>query len=413
MFHVALRASIFHPLDSTLMFDAFAAPRCFILYGSLLVLAMAAGCSSTAPAPAPVKVGVLTVRARTLPVEQTLPGRTVAYEVADVRPQVNGLVRQRLFTEGQEVHAGQVLYQIDPAPYQAAYDTARGQLAQAQAAVRAARPKAERYRTLVGLDAASKQDADDATAALEEAQANLVAAQAALQAARINLDYTRIAAPISGTIGTSAYTAGALVTAQQDAALTRIQRLDPIYLDVSQSSTQLLALREQLDAGRIRAADGKISVQVRLEDGRLYPQPGTLAFVGSAVDPGTGGVTLRVVVPNPQHLLLPGMYLRAVLPMATDAGAILVPQQAVTRDSKGEPVVKLLDAHDRVVERHIRTGDAIGHDWLVEDGLKPGERLIVVNASRAEIGKPALPHAVDAAQLAAAPAVPGDDAQAD
>lgn len=346
--------------------------------------------------------------AHTLPVEQTLPGRTVAYEVSDVRPQVSGLVRKRLFTEGQEVAAGQVLYQIDPAPYQAAYDTARGQLAQAQAAVIAARPKAERYRTLVDLDAASRQDADDAMAALKEADANVVAAQASLQAARINLDYTRVTAPISGTIGTSAYTAGALVTAQQDTALTRIQRLDPIYLDVSQSSTQLLALREQLDAGRIKATDGKVTVRVRLEDGSVYPHPGTLQFVGTSVDPGTGGVTLRVVIPNPQHLLLPGMYLRALLPLASDPGAILVPQQAVTRDAKGEPLVKLLGAHNRVVERHIRTGDTMGHDWVVQAGLKPGERVIVVNGSRAEIGKPVTPYAVSAAQLETAAAVPGD-----
>ncbi len=394
------------------MLDAFAAPRCFILFGSVVALAMTAGCSSTPQPPPPIKVGTLTVTAHSLPVEQTLPGRTVAYEVSDVRPQVNGLVRQRVFTEGQEVLAGQVLYRIDPAPYQAAYDTARGQLAQAQAAVVAARPKAERYRTLVEQDAASKQDADDALAALKEAEANVLAAQASLQAARINLDYTRVVAPISGTIGTSAYTAGALVTAQQDAALTKIQRLDPIYLDVSQSSTQLLSLRQQLDTGRIKATDGKVSVRVRLEDGSDYPHPGTLQFVGTAVDPGTGAVTLRVVVPNPQHLLLPGMYLRALLPLASDPNAILVPQQAVTRDSKGEPLVKLLDAHNRVVERRIRTGDTIGHDWVVQAGLKPGERLIVVNGSRAEIGKPVTPYAVSAAQLEAAPAVPGD-AQAD
>ncbi|MBN6103989.1 efflux RND transporter periplasmic adaptor subunit [Xanthomonas sp. CFBP 8703] len=394
------------------MLDAFAAPRCFILCGSVVALAMAAGCSSAPQPPPPIKVGTLALTPHSLPVEQSLPGRTVAYEVSDVRPQVNGLLRQRLFTEGQEVQAGQVLYQIDPAPYQAAYDTARGQLAQAQAAVVAARPKAARYRTLVEQDAASKQDADDAQAALQEAEANVVAAQASLQAARINLDYTRVTAPISGTIGSSAYTAGALVTAQQDAALAKIQRLDPIYLDVSQSSTQMLALRERLDAGQIKAADGKISVRVRLEDGSFYPHPGTLEFVGTSVDPGTGGVTLRVVVPNPQHLLLPGMYLRALLPLASDPNAILVPQQAVTRDAKGDPLVKLLGAHNRVEERRIRTGDAVGHDWVVQAGLKPGERLIVVNGSRAEIGKPVVPYAVSAAQLEAAPAVPGD-AQAD
>ncbi|YCH58692.1 efflux RND transporter periplasmic adaptor subunit [Xanthomonas albilineans] len=354
----------------------------------------------------------MTLSAHALPVERTLPGRTVAYETADVRPQVGGLLRQRLFVEGQEVKAGQPLYQIDPAPYQAAYDIARGNLVQAEAALASARPKAERYRTLVGMDAASKQDADDAISALRQDEAAVIAAKAGLQAARINLDYTRITAPISGRTGASAYTVGALLTAAQDAALTTIQRLDPIYLDVTQSSTQILALRRQLDAGRIRAIDGKAQVQVRLEDGSTYPHAGTLEFVGTQVNAGTGNVTLRAVVPNPEHLLLPGMYLRAVLPMATNQGAILVPQQAVTRDSKGEPLVKLLDAHNRVVERHIRTGDALGHDWVVEDGLKPGERLIVVNGSRAEIGKTVTPYPVSAAELDAAPTVPGA-AQAD
>ncbi len=343
-----------------------------------------------------------------MPVQRTLSGRTVAFETADVRPQVGGLLRQRLFDEGQQVKAGQPLYQIDPAPYQAAYDIARGNLAQAEATLASARPKAERTRTLMDMDAASKQDADDALSAERQDAAAVIAAKAALQAARINLDYTRITAPISGRIGTSAYTVGALLTAAQDTALTTIQRLDPIYLDVSQSSTQMLALRRQLDAGKIRAIDGKAQVQVQLEDGSVYPHPGTLEFVGTQVNAGTGNVTLRAVVPNPEQLLLPGMYLRAMLPMATDQGAVLVPQQAVTRNSKGEPMVKLLDAHDRVVERRIRTGDTVGHDWVVEDGLRPGERLIVVNASRAEIGKPVTPYAVSAAQLPAAPAVPGD-----
>ncbi|KAB7767929.1 efflux RND transporter periplasmic adaptor subunit [Xanthomonas maliensis] len=370
---------------------------------------VAGGCSDHTPAAnTPVRVGVLTLSAHAMPVQRTLSGRTVAFETADVRPQVGGLLRQRLFDEGQQVKAGQPLYQIDPAPYQAAYDIARGNLAQAEATLASARPKAERTRTLMDMDAASKQDADDALSAERQDAAAVIAAKAALQAARINLDYTRITAPISGRIGTSAYTVGALLTAAQDTALTTIQRLDPIYLDVSQSSTQMLALRRQLDAGKIRAIDGKAQVQVQLEDGSVYPHPGTLEFVGTQVNAGTGNVTLRAVVPNPEQLLLPGMYLRAMLPMATDQGAVLVPQQAVTRNSKGEPMVKLLDAHDRVVERRIRTGDTVGHDWVVEDGLRPGERLIVVNASRAEIGKPVTPYAVSAAQLPAAPAVPGD-----
>ncbi|KAG0953170.1 hypothetical protein G6F31_013471 [Rhizopus arrhizus] len=242
--------------------------------------------------------------------------------------------------EGQQVKAGQLLYQVDPAPYQAAFDTARGQLAQAEASVLSAQPKAERTRALVSMDAASKQDADDATSALKQAQANVIAARAALQAARINLDYTRVTAPIDGRIGTSSVTAGALVAAGQDAALTTIQRLDPVYLDVTQSSTQMLALRKQLDAGLVKAIDGKAQVQVVLEDGSTYAHEGTLEFVGSAVDPGTGNVVLRAVIPNPDGLLLPGMYLKAVLPMATDARALLVQQKAVERNERGEPLLR-------------------------------------------------------------------------
>lgn len=374
----------------------------------------AAGCSHPAPAgAAPTRVGIMTLGAQAMQVSQTLPGRTLAYQVADVRPQVGGILRERLFEEGQEVRAGQPLYRLDPAPYQAAYDVARGNLAQAEAALTAARPRAERYRTLVGLDAASRQDADDALSTLQQDQAAVVAARAALEQARINLGYTRIVAPIAGRTGTSAYTVGALLTAEQDTALTTIQQLDPIYLDVTQSSTQMLALRQQLDAGRIHAVDGKAQVQVRLEDGSRYPHPGTLEFVGTRVDADTGNVTLRAVVPNPEHLLLPGMYLRAVLPVATDPAAILVPQQAVSRDSKGDPLVRLLDAGDKVVERRVRTGEVVGHDWNVTAGLKPGDRLIVLNGSAVTIGQKVAPYPVSAAQLDALPPIPGGADQAD
>ena len=236
----------------------------------------------------------------------------------------------------------------------------------------------------------------------------MTSARAALESARINLGYTRILAPIAGRIGTSAVTAGALVTAQQDAALATIQRLDPIYLDVSQSSLQLLALRKQLADGRIKAVDGKAQVKVLLEDGSAYAHPGTLEFTGTSVDTGTGNVTLRAVIPNPGHLLLPGMYLRAVLPLADDDQAILVPQQAVTRDAKGEPEVKLLGPGDTVVERRIATGDVVGHDWRVTAGLKPGERLLVVNASNAAVGAKVRPYPVTEAQLDPAAAAGND-----
>ncbi|MFT4255588.1 MAG: efflux RND transporter periplasmic adaptor subunit, partial [Pseudoxanthomonas sp.] len=319
--------------------------------------------------------------------EQTLPGRTVAYMVSDVRPQVGGIIQKRLFTEGQEVKAGQVLYQIDPASYQAAYDSARGTLAQAEAAVLSSRPQAERYANLLAIDAVSKQDADDATATLRQNEAAVVAARASLQSAKINLGYTRVTAPISGRIGTSTYTPGALVTAEQTTALATIQQLDPIYVDVTQTSAQLLALRRQFDSGALRMVDGKVEVNIVLEDGSTYEHAGTLEFVGSSVDTGTGNVTLRAVVPNPDHLLLPGAYVRAVLPMAVNDKAVLVPQGAVTRNTKGEATVKLVGDDGKVVERVIEVGDAIKDQWVVTGGLKAGEKLIVEGGSKVSAGQ--------------------------
>ncbi len=370
-----------------------------------LLLALAACSADRTDAPAMPEVGVIIARAQPLALQQTLPGRAVPFEISEVRPQVGGLIRQRLFTEGQQVKAGQLLYQVDPAPYQAAFDTARGQLAQAEATVLSAQPKAERTRALVSMDAASKQDADDATSALKQAQANVIAARAALQAARINLDYTRVTAPIDGRIGTSSVTAGALVAAGQDTSLATIQRLDPVYLDVTQSSTQMLALRKQLDAGLVKAIDGKAQVKVLLEDGSTYAHEGTLEFVGSAVDPGTGNVKLRAVIPNPDGLLLPGMYLKAVLPMATDARALLVPQKAVVRNERGEPLLRLLDAKDHVVERRVSTGQVVGNQWQITSGLKAGERVIVSNGSAVSLGQQVKAVAATTAQLAAMPAV--------
>ncbi|HHA2443536.1 TPA: multidrug efflux RND transporter periplasmic adaptor subunit SmeA [Stenotrophomonas maltophilia] len=370
-----------------------------------LLLALAACSADRTDAPAMPEVGVIIASAQPLALQQTLPGRAVPFEISEVRPQIGGLIRQRLFTEGQQVKAGQLLYQVDPAPYQAAFDTARGQLAQAEATVLSAQPKAERTRALVSMDAASKQDADDATSALKQAQANVIAARAALQAARINLDYTRVTAPIDGRIGTSSVTAGALVAAGQDTALTTIQRLDPVYLDVTQSSTQMLALRKRLDAGLVKAIDGKAQVKVLLEDGSTYAHEGTLELVGSAVDPGTGNVKLRAVIPNPDGLLLPGMYLKAVLPMATDARALLVPQKAVVRNERGEPLLRLLDAKDHVVERRVSTGQVVGNQWQITSGLKAGERVIVSNGSAVSLGQQVKAVAATTAQLAAMPAV--------
>ncbi|WP_369914950.1 efflux RND transporter periplasmic adaptor subunit [Xanthomonas sp. NCPPB 3005] len=351
------------------------------------IAAAVAACSSKQPPQMPqAQVGVQTVKAQRLALDQTLSGRTVAYMTSDVRPQVGGILRKRLFTEGQDVKAGQVLYEIDPASYQAAYDTAKGDLAQAEAAVLSARPKAQRYQTLVALDAVSKQDGDDAVATLRSNEAAVVAAKASLQTARINLDYTRITAPIDGRIGTSSYTPGALVSAGQSDVLATINQLDPMYVDVTQSSAQLLQLRRQLDAGQLKAVDGKAEVKLQLEDGSTYARSGTLEVVDAAVDTATGTVKLRAVVPNPDRLLLPGMYVKAVLSMAVDEQAILVAQQAISRNSKGEAVALVVGSDNKVAQRVLTTGDAIGDKWVVRDGLKAGDKVIVQGLQKVAVG---------------------------
>lgn len=371
----------------------------------LLLLAAAttlmAACSSRQPPQMPqTQVGVQTLKAQRLAVDQTLSGRTVAYVTSDVRPQVGGILRKRLFTEGQDVQAGQVLYEIDPASYQAAYDTAKGDLAQAEAAVLSARPKAQRYQTLVGLDAVSKQDGDDALATLRSNQAAVVAAKASLQTARINLDYTRITAPVSGRIGTSSYTPGALVSAGQSEVLATINQLDPIYVDVTQSSAQLLQLRRQLDTGQLKAVDGKAEVTLQLEDGSTYAHSGTLEVVDAAVDTATGTVKLRAVVPNPERVLLPGMYVTAKLSMAVDEQAILVPQQAISRNSKGQAVAMVVGSDNKVAQRVLTTGDSIVDKWVVRQGLKAGDKVIVQGLQKASVG--AEVRAVEVSQTAAA-----------
>ncbi|MBV6798293.1 efflux RND transporter periplasmic adaptor subunit [Xanthomonas euvesicatoria] len=371
----------------------------------LLLLAAAttlmAACSSRQPPQMPqTQVGVQTLKVQRLAVDQTLSGRTVAYVTSDVRPQVGGILRNRLFTEGQDVQAGQVLYEIDPASYQAAYDTAKGDLAQAEAAVLSARPKAQRYQTLVGLDAVSKQDGDDALATLRSNQAAVVAAKASLQTARINLDYTRITAPVSGRIGTSSYTPGALVSAGQSEVLATINQLDPIYVDVTQSSAQLLQLRRQLDTGQLKAVDGKAEVTLQLEDGSTYAHSGTLEVVDAAVDTATGTVKLRAVVPNPERVLLPGMYVTAKLSMAVDEQAILVPQQAISRNSKGQAVAMVVGSDNKVAQRVLTTGDAIGDKWVVRQGLRAGDKVIVQGLQKASVD--AEVRAVEVSQTAAA-----------
>ncbi|WP_349778221.1 efflux RND transporter periplasmic adaptor subunit [Xanthomonas sp. WHRI 6108] len=378
-------------------------PRQWLL-AAMITIALAACSPAQAPQQRQVEVGVQRVDVQRLALDQTLPGRTVAYQSAQVRPQVGGILRKRLFTEGEQVQAGQVLYQIEPAPFQAAYASAQGELAQAEAAVLSARPKAQRYQTLVKLDAVSQQDGDDATATLRQNEAAVTAARAALQTAKLNLEFTRITAPISGRIGTSSFTPGALVTADQTDVLTTINQLDPIYVDVSQSSAQLLQLRRKLDAGQLKAVDGKAEVKLLLEDGTAYARTGTLEVVDTAVDATTGTVKLRAVIPNPDHLLLPGMYVKAVLSMAVNEQAILVPQQAVTRNSKGEAVAMVVGADGKVAQRVLKTGDAVGDRWVVSEGLSAGESVIVQGLQKIQVGMPVKTREVSATAAASAAA---------
>jgi membrane fusion protein (multidrug efflux system) len=326
----------------------------------------------------PPEVAVVVIEPQRVELTTELPGRTSAYRVAEIRPQVNGIVQKRMFQEGADVKAGQLLYQIDPAPFQVALESARASLAKAQANLPTLRLKAERYRELLAENAVSRQDYDDAAASLEQSRAEVEYWKAAVEAARINLGYTRVTAPISGRIGRSSITDGALVTAYQPAQLAVIQQLDPIYVDVTQSSAELLRLRRGIESGRL-SADGETSRKVRLilEDGSAYPQEGTLQFRDITVEPATGSFTVRIVVPNPRHLLLPGMFLRAVVQEGVMEQAILAPQQGVARTPKGEPVAWVVDGAGKVQQRPLALSRTLGASWLVASGLAAGDRVIV------------------------------------
>lgn len=324
------------------------------------------------------EVAVVVIQPQRVELSTELPGRTSPYRIAEIRPQVSGIVQKRLFQEGADVKAGQLLYQIDSAPFQVAYESARASLAKAQANLPSLKLKAERYKELLAEDAVSRQDYDDAAASVEQSRAEVEYWKAAVEAARINLGYTRVAAPISGRIGKSSVTDGALVTAYQPAPLAVIQQLDPIYVDVTQSSAELLRLRRNLESGRL-SADGETSRKVRLllEDGAPYPQEGTLQFRDVTVDPTTGSFTLRIVVPNQRNLLLPGMFLRAVVQEGVMEQAILAPQQGIIRTPKGEPVAWVVDESGKVQQRPLTLNRTIGNAWLVSSGLSAGDRVIV------------------------------------
>lgn len=342
------------------------------------------------PAPPPkmeIEVAYQTVTPERAVLTTELPGRTSAFLVAEIRPQVNGLIKKRLFQEGSNVKAGSTLYQIDPAPYQASLAQAKASLDVAQSQLPSIKSRAERLQTLVKLHAVGEQEAEEAQANNQKAIAGIALAKAAYQSARINLSYTPIKAPISGRIGVSNVTVGAMVTAYQPTVLATIQQMDPIYVDVTQSSAELLRLRRSLEKGLIKRNDETSrKVKLMLEDGSAYPLPGNLQFRDVTVNPATGAVTLRIVFPNPDDMLLPGMFVRAIVEEGVDEHAILIMQEALSRDTKGNPMVLTLDKSDKVEPRPVVVDRAIGNKWLIASGLVAGDRVIVEGTQKARPG---------------------------
>ena len=348
---------------------------CMLL--SLMLLACEEGGKGAPGSSGPREVVIIKLEPRREVYTTALAGRIASFQVAEVRPQVGGILQQRLFTEGADVKAGQALYQIDPATYEAALDSAQAALMKAEANVTPARLKAERFRELLAIKAVSKQEYDDAQAAFKQAEADVAVNRAAVKTARINLEYTKVRSPISGRIGKSAFTPGALVTANQAQALTSVRQLDPVYVDITQSSQDLLRLRAQFTNGELRSAAEEAPVRLKLENGAMYPHEGRLQFTDVSVDESTGMVSLRALFPNPEHILLPGMYVRAVIAEGVDENALLVPQRALRRDPKGQASVLLVDGGGRVDVRRVDVGRTVGDSWQVLSGLKPGDRVIV------------------------------------
>jgi RND family efflux transporter MFP subunit len=332
----------------------------------------------------PPSVGVITIKEQSVSLTAELPGRTSPFAVSEIRPQVSGIIKARLFTEGSTVKAGEALYQIDPAPYQALYNSAEASLASAKV-------KSERYARLLAENAIAPQDADDA-------KAGYLTAKAAADSARINLNYTRITSPITGRIGASSVTVGALVTTGQAAALSTVSTLDPVYVDIDQSSAELTALKRAVQTGGV--TDGgplTAEVTLKLDDGSTYPLKGKLQFTDVTVDPSTGAVRLRALFPNPDGLLLPGLYVRATVTQGVDPHGILAPQGAISHNQKGDPTALVVDAQNMARLRVLKTGRAIGNDWQVLDGLKAGDRLITEGLGKVQPDMPVSPSPAGAA----------------
>jgi membrane fusion protein, multidrug efflux system len=385
--------------------------RITAIAGCLIGALLLNGCgksskASTPPPSGPAEVGVIVVTPKRVTLTSELSGRTSPETIAEVRPQVNGIIQKRIFTEGSDVKAGQVLYQIDPAMYQAAFASAKAAEARAEANLIPARLKAGRYKDLVALKAVSQQDYDDAYASLKQAEADVASAKAAVETTRINLAYTKVTAPISGRIGRSTVTDGALVTASQPAALATIQQLGSMYVDVTQSSAELLRMKQNLASGLVKnGGASQARVKLMLEDGSPYPQPGTLKFSEVTVDQSTGSITLRAIFPNPKQTLLPGMFVRAIVEEGVNEHAILVPQRGVSRNPKGDAVVLVVGAGEKAEVRQVKVSRTVGDSWLVSDGLQPGDRVILEGLQKARPGT-----TVKAVPFVAASTAPGTPA---
>ena len=365
-----------------------------MLSGSFVLTGCDDNKSQQAAQQQPPEVGVVTLKNEPLKITTELPGRTSAFRVAEVRPQVSGIILKRNFVEGTDIKAGVSLYQIDPATYQAAYDSAKGDLAQAQANAHVAQLTIKRYKPLLGTKYISQQDYDTAAATAAQTAAAVQAAQANVETARINLAYTKVTSPISGRIGKSAVTEGALVSSGQTTALATVQQLDPMYVDVTQSSDDFLRLRAELESGQLKQNDGKANVTLLMQNGSAYTQTGTLEFSDVTVDETTGSITLRAIFPNPDSRLLPGMFVRARLDEGTNPAALLVPQQGVTRTPTGQATAMVVGADNKVEVRNITANQAFGDKWLVTDGLKEGDRVITVGLQRAKPGAQVTPQEV-------------------
>ncbi|WOJ07773.1 efflux RND transporter periplasmic adaptor subunit [Citrobacter koseri] len=364
----------------------------FALLPSFIIIsaALLAGCNDqgdTQAHPAEPQVTVHVVESAPLAVTTELPGRTTPFRIAEVRPQVSGIVLKRNFTEGSDIEAGQSLYQIDPATYQADYDSAKGELAKSEAAAAIAHLTVKRYVPLVGTKYISQQEYDQAIADARQADAAVIAAKAAVESARINLAYTKVTSPISGRIGKSSVTEGALVTNGQATELATVQQLDPIYVDVTQSSSDFMRLRQSVEQGSLHKDNTRSNVELVMENCQAYPLKGTLQFSDVTVDESTGSITLRAVFPNPQHTLLPGMFVRARIDEGIQPNAILVPQQGVTRTPRGDAMVMIVNDKDQVEARDVIATQAIGDKWLISKGLQPGDKVIVSGLQKARPGE--------------------------